>query len=244
MYLEEKREYMRFDRHQRAQHLLLVASFVLCALTGLPQKYHDLPIAQQLINGMGGIEAVRSIHHISAWTMGLTCVYHLIYVAWNVVALRKPFPLKVFPNLQDFKDLLGMFKYFLGLAKEKPQFDRFTYFEKFDYWAVFWGIAIIGGSGLMLMFPVTITRFLPGIAVPVAKVLHGDEAVLAVGWLAIVHLFYTHLNPRVFPFNPAMFTGRISIEEMKENHPLEYERLMAELAKAEPWRVSSSQEPG
>jgi len=132
------------------------------------------------------------------------------------------------PSLKDARDLGQTLLYFLGLQPEKPKFDRFSYLEKFDYWAVFWGIVMIGGSGLLLMFPVLAVRMLPGQVIPVAITIHSDEAILAVGWILVVHMFNVHLAPWVFPFNPAIFTGRMTARRCAEEHPLEWERMMSD----------------
>jgi cytochrome b subunit of formate dehydrogenase len=101
--------------------------------------------------------------------------------------------------------------------------------QKFDYWAVFWGMGVMGVSGLILMFPGIVARFggTPMVAASLAA--HSDEAVLAVGWIAIVHMFHAHFNPRVFPFNATIFTGRIPVRLLAQEHALEYKRLFGEL---------------
>ena len=118
-----------------------------------------------------------------------------------------------------------MVLYLFGLRKEKPMFDTFSYKEKFDYWAVFWGMVIMGVSGLILWFPAIATQWLPGLAVPIAKTAHSDEALLAVLAIAFWHMYNVHFNTSVFPFNKTIFTGKIGKHQMIEEHPLEYARL-------------------
>jgi hypothetical protein len=120
-----------------------------------------------------------------------------------------------------------MMKYFLYLGP-KPKFDRFTYWEKFDYMAVFWGVAIIGISGLVLWFPVAATTVLPGWALNAAYLVHSDEALLATGFIFLFHFFHTHLRPEAFPMDTVIFTGRMPLELFKEERALEYERLVAQ----------------
>jgi len=218
---------VRFDAHQRVQHLLMMSSFIVLALTGLPQKFSDLGVSRWWVDSLGGLEMVRDIHHVAGFIMLADCVYHLGYLFYRIGVQRRLGCLRMVPTFQDLRDGLQTVLYFLGLAPEKPKFDRFSYLEKFDYWAVFWGIAIIGGSGLALMFPVAVTHLLPGQAVRVALTLHGDEAILAVGWILVMHMFNVHLAPWVFPFNPAIFTGRLSAGRYAEDHPLEWARLEA-----------------
>ncbi|MDE3113079.1 MAG: hypothetical protein KGK34_09080 [Chloroflexota bacterium] len=216
----------RFDVHQRIQHILMLASFTVLALTGLPQKFDQLGLSQWAIAVLGGLETVRLIHHTAAWVMLFDCAYHAAYLIASV-AVKRRLPLGAFATPRDFVDAWRTLLYFLGLSRKKPAYDMFTYLEKFDYFAVFWGIAIIGGSGLVLLFPVAVTAILPGYLVPVSFVAHSDEAVLAVGWILVVHMFYAHLAPRVFPFNTSIFTGLARRDDARREHP----RWIARLAK-------------
>ncbi len=104
--------------------------------------------------------------------------------------------------------------------------DRWTYWEKFDYFAVFWGIIIIGVSGLALWFPSFFTRFFPGWFLNAAFLIHSDEALLAVGFIFMFHFFHTHLRPESFPLDPVIFTGRVPLARFKEERPVEYQRLV------------------
>ena len=121
--------------------------------------------------------------------------------------------------------MIGMFKWGLGLGP-RPAFDRWTYWEKFDYWAVFWGVGVIGGSGLILWFPTVMASFVPGWVFNVATIFHGEEAILAAVFLFTVHFFNNHFRPDKFPLDIVMFTGRVSLEEFKHEHTLEFNRLL------------------
>jgi len=215
----------RFDIHQIIQHALLMVSFILLVVTGVPQKFHDLSISQWWIGVWGGIEAVRSVHHFAAWVMVIVCVYHLLYLGYTTLILKRPFPIKMIPSSEDFTKFFQEMGYFLGLRKEKPKWDRFNWREKFDYWAIFWGMPVMAGSGLILMYPVLATKFLPGWIVPTALVAHSDEAMLALIWIFLVHTFFNHFTPGVFPINTSMFTGKVPKERYHREHTLEYERL-------------------
>jgi hypothetical protein len=136
-------------------------------------------------------------------------------------------PRSMTPQPRDIVDLWHMVKYFLYLGP-RPKFDRFTYWEKFDYLAVFWGVAIIGISGLVLWFPVAATNVLPGWALNAAYLVHSDEALLATGFIFLFHFFHTHLRPEAFPMDTVIFTGRMPLELFKEERALEYERLVAQ----------------
>ena len=221
-----QKEIVRFDGHQIIQHVLLMVTFILLALTGLPMKFSTWGISQWWIGAWGGIGVFRAVHRVSAYIMIFDCVYHLVYIGWNGLVLKKPFPYKMIPSPKDFRDLAQEMGYFVGLAKERPKYDRFNWREKFDYWAIFWGMPVIGISGFIMWYPVLATRFLPGWVVPAALVAHGDEAVLAVVWIFLVHLVFNHVAPKVFPLNKSIFTGRVSKERYRDEHPLEYERLV------------------
>ena len=218
---------VRFDEHQRVQHVLMMSSFITLALTGLPQKFSDLSVRQWWVSMLGGLEVVRIIHRTAGVIMLTDCIYHLAYLVFRMGVQGRMGPLRMLPTPKDGIDMAQTIFYFLGLQPEKPKFDRFTYLEKFDYWAVFWGIAMIGTSGLMLMFPVLATQVLPGQVLPIAITVHSDEAILAVGWILIVHMFNVHLAPWVFPFSPAIFTGKMTARQCAEDHPLEWERIVA-----------------
>lgn len=218
-------EVSRFDIHQRIQHLGLMVSFILLALTGLPLKFYDWQVSQWWVDVWGGIDNLRWVHHYAAWVMVFVCVYHLGYIAYTTIVLKRPFPVKIIPNYRDFANFFQEFRYFLGFTKERPKYHRFNWREKFDYWAIFWGIPVMAGSGFILMYPVFATEFLPGWMVPVSLVAHSDEALLAVVWIFTVHFVFNHLAPGVIPLNKSIFTGKIPRERYRLEHPLEYEEM-------------------
>ena len=215
----------RFDIHQIIQHAGLMVSFIVLVATGLPLKFHDAAISQWWVGVWGGIEATRSTHHFAAWVLVIVCLYHLVYIAYSTLVFKRPLPIKMIPSRQDFVKLFQELGYFLGLRKGKPRYDRFNWREKFDYWAIFWGMPVMAGSGFIMMFPVLATRYLPGWVVPTALVAHSDEAMLALIWIFLVHVFFNHFTPGIFPLNTAMFTGKVPKERYRREHPLEYERL-------------------
>ncbi len=221
-------EVLRFDTHQRVQHILMFSSFIILAVTGLPLKNYEWVLSHRWIAVWGGIDTSSLVHRVAGVVMAIDFVYHLAYIFISLVFLKRPFPMKMVPNFSDVGDVIQDMKFTFGFSKERPKFDRFSYREKFDYWAVGWGILMMVGGGAILMFPVIATRFLPDWIVPVALVAHSDEAILAIGWILIVHMFFAHLAPSIFPFNKSIFTGRVPLKRYEEEHPLEYERLMGE----------------
>ncbi len=227
-----QRYYRRFTPAQRVLHALLMLSFVGCALSGLPLIFADKPWAATLAGILGGFENAGRVHRICAFVMIVVFVTHVVMVVARAVTAGRLMsvlwgPDSMVPQPQDAIDMYRNFKWFIG-AGPRPQFDRWTYWEKFDYWAVFWGMFIIGGSGLLLWFPLFFSRLLPGWVFNIASLVHGEEALLAVGFIFTIHFFNGHLRPAKFPMDTVVFTGRISEHELKNERPVEYERLSRE----------------
>jgi cytochrome b subunit of formate dehydrogenase len=226
--------FVRFNGFHRIMHVVVMVSFLGLAVTGLPLKYNDSPWAHYFVSFFGGFEAAGLIHRVCALITFAYFAAHLIYLAYFFKCkCTEPFlsfilgPNSMVPGIKDLRDLVGNVKWFLGLGP-KPLFDRWTYWEKFDYWAVFWGVGMIGISGLFLWFPTFFSRFFPGWILNIAAVVHSDEALLATGFIFIFHFGHTHLRGDKFPLDPVIFTGRVSDEEMKDERPAEYERLLAQ----------------
>jgi cytochrome b subunit of formate dehydrogenase len=218
--------YWRFNVFHRFIHLVMMVTFIGLALTGLPIKYPSAFWAKGLISLWGGVKGAGLFHR---WFAAITFGYfflHLLWVLYYRFVMKGNLlgPDSMIPSKKDFQDLFQHISYFLGRG-DPPRFGRFTYWEKFDYWAVFWGIAFIGGSGLVLWFPEFLSRFLPGIFFNIAYTIHSDEALLAIGFIFIVHLYNAHFRANVFPMDKTIFTGKIDAKEMTERHPLEWEDL-------------------
>ena len=211
--------YKRFDRWQRIEHGLLVSSFTLLVLTGLPQKYSLTLWGSALIWVFGGIETIRIIHRVSAVVLMLETIYHGAVVTYKVLVARMP--MTMLPGWQDVVDGIHAMGYNMRLAKTPPRMGRFTFGEKVEYWAVIWGTVIMVITGFMLWNPIATTQFLPGQAIPAAKAAHGGEALLA--FLSIIswHVYHVHVKS----FNRSMFTGYLGRHEMEEEHPLELEAI-------------------
>jgi cytochrome b subunit of formate dehydrogenase len=209
----------------------MILSFISLAATGMTLKFSYTDWAYILSRLFGGYEFAGYIHRFAATVMFGIFITHIIEL---LIRKRKKYgslgSLVFGPNTmlftkKDLKDFGGSIKWFLGLG-EKPQYGRWTYWEKFDYFAVFWGMMVIGSTGLMLWFPQIFTLVLPGWLLNVATIIHSDEALLATGFIFTVHFFNTHLRPEKFPMDIVIFTGRMSVEELKEDKPAEYEALV------------------
>jgi cytochrome b subunit of formate dehydrogenase len=223
------RYYQRFDRVERAMHALLMVTFIGCALTGLPLLLADEKWSAALVRVLGGFEGAGLIHRICAAVMIVVFIGHVVRVFAGAMKRNDVVgilwgPNSMVPQPQDIVDMFRHVKWFVG-AGPRPQFDRWTYWEKFDYWAVFWGMFIIGGSGLLLWFPEFFANVLPGWAFNIATLVHGEEALLAVGFIFTIHFFNGHLRPEKFPMDKVIFTGRMPEHELKAERSIEYARL-------------------
>jgi cytochrome b subunit of formate dehydrogenase len=217
----------RWSDFYTALHVFMMLSFLGVGATGLPLHYAHKPWAKGAMAFLGGPQQAGYIHRVSAIVMLTTIGIYLLDLVRRLV-IKREFsmflgPNTMLPRYKDLKDFAGMVRWFLGLGP-KPQFDRWTYWEKFDFWAVFWGVAVIGGSGLILWFPVQATKIVPGWAINAAQVIHGHEALLAIGFIFSIHIFHTQFRPDKFPMDILFFTGRQPEEEFKRERPLEYER--------------------
>ncbi|MBI5383595.1 MAG: hypothetical protein HZA90_02800 [Verrucomicrobia bacterium] len=237
--------FTRFQPFDRFLHFLVVSSFLLLVVTGMPLKFFYTDWAKALFNLMGGTGVARSLHHFGAIITFLYFVLHLTNLARNLwrnraylsdpaagKSLKKRLwaalfgPDSMVPTVQDWKDFVAHNKWFFGRGP-KPQFDRWTYWEKFDYFAVFWGVFAIGLSGLVMWFPVFFSRFMPGWAINIALIVHSDEALLAAGFIFTVHFFNTHFRLEKFPMDTVIFSGRVSKSEMLHERKRWYDRLVA-----------------
>ena len=227
---EGKTHFRRFNRWWRLAHLTGAVSIMTLTLTGIVVLFADSFWAPTIMRLLGGPETAGYIHRVGA--IGFMGVFfiHLIYFAIRIGRNWRTFewfgPNSLVPSWNDLKDAQAMFRWFFGLGP-RPELDRFSYWEKFDYWAPFWGMTIIGISGLIMWFPIPAASFLPGWAFNVAAIVHGEEAFLAAVFLFTVHFFNNHFRPDKFPQDTTMFTGRVPLAIYKHEHRREYERLLA-----------------
>jgi len=225
--------YRRFKPLHIILHLFVVTSFLALALTGLPLKFNYTSWGKSLMDFLGGIGSAGAIHRIAAV---ITFGYFIITLVMSIRFLfskkhsketffKKLFgPDSLFINRKDLRDLIAMFRWFF-FRGPKPAFDRWTYWEKFDFLAVFWGVAIIGSSGLVLWLPEFFGSFLPGWIFNMATIIHSDEALLAVGFIFTVHFFNTHLRAEKFPMDFVIFNGQVTEEEMIHERSVQWDRL-------------------
>ncbi|MFZ4394006.1 MAG: cytochrome c3 family protein [Kiritimatiellia bacterium] len=237
--------FVRFVPLERMLHIMVVTSFLLLVITGMPLKFYYTDWAKGIFRILGGAPVARSLHHFAAVITFLYFALHLtdrVRACWRgrrnlldpetgrfrikqifVVLLG---PDSMVPNWNDWREFVAHQKWFFGKGP-RPQFDRWTYWEKFDYLAVFWGVAMIGASGMIMWFPEFFTRFMPGWVINIAMIIHSDEALLAAGFIFTFHFFNTHFRIEKFPMDTVIFSGRISKTEMLHERRRWYERLEA-----------------
>ncbi|GAB4372875.1 MAG: hypothetical protein Kow00128_21970 [Deltaproteobacteria bacterium] len=223
--------FQRFNRNFRFQHMVMFTSVIILIITGMPLKFPEFVLSRYVVALWGGIHNSTIVHRIGAGMLIYFMIHHLLYTALSREG-RRDFLLLI-PMPKDVRDAVQNIRHFLGKEPEKPRFGRFSYIEKFDYWAVYWGCVIMIGSGLCLWFEEIVLKFFPKYILDVAHEMHSDEAMLATLAIVIWHFYNVHFNPDRFPGTLMWWHGQISEHELQEEHPLEYEEIMARRAKAD-----------
>ena len=235
-----ERRYERFDEVYRIHHVLMVTSFITCVVTGFPLKYPDWAWMNWVVRAMGGIEVCRILHRVGAVVMTADFIWHVVDVFRRYFRAKMRIrQIDILPWPKDFVQFAQNIGYYLGLTDKRPQFGRFSYMEKFDYWAVFWGMFIMVGSGVVMWFPEFFGKFLPTRWIVATMIAHSDEALLAFLAIAIWHIFNVHLSPAKFPMSWVWLDGTMSEDEMRHEHPALYEQIRGSLPPARlgryPW---------
>ncbi|MCX6640834.1 MAG: cytochrome c3 family protein [bacterium] len=222
--------YRRIDGFHSFLHILVNLSFLTLAFTGLPQSYAHTELAKWLFHNVMTLKTAQTLHYIAA---GITGFYFLAHLIFLIIKTKKigvkamvTGPNTLAPRWKDVTDFIGHIKWFLGKGP-LPKFDRWTYWEKFDYIAVFWGVVIIGVSGLLRLNEEFFGSILGGGIISLADTIHKEEALLATAFIFFVHFFNTHLRAEKFPMDISVYTGSISEEEFQHERPIEWERLKA-----------------
>ena len=214
----EQRTRVRMDFSQRAQHAVLAISFIFLAWTGFALRFPDSWTAR-LLDSTEGVR--RWEHRIAGIVLLLTGAYHIGYV----LATREGRRLlkDMAPGPKDVRDAAANVRRLAGLSAAKPEFGRFGYAEKAEYWAVVWGTIIMGVTGFMIWFKLGTTHWLPRWSIDVATTIHYYEAILACLAILVWHFYHVIFDPDVYPLNRAALDGRVSEEWYREEHPLDTE---------------------
>jgi formate dehydrogenase subunit gamma len=215
---------VRFSKKQRLEHFVVMTTFVLLALTGFPQKFHEAGFSRFLVKLFGGLDGARLVHRLSGFVFAGLTFFHL--TAAILATLQHKMKMTLVPDRQDFKDAVQQLRYYLGLGEEEARFDRFDYRQKFEYWGLVLGGLVMIGTGFVLYFPMLVARVLPGELIPAAKVAHSNEGLMAFLVVITWHIYNAHLAPGIFPFDTSIFTGKISLERLRHEHRREYDRLV------------------
>lgn len=238
-----KKYFYKFTPLQRAQHITIASCVIVLVLTGMPLKFHDAFWAPYLYSLFGGIKVAPVVHKMAGTVLMLLFMFHLIYVFYCIVTdmiipLKKKNQLRVgtvlktlvthpiMPSFKDVKDIIDLLKYYLFLTDKRPEGAKFTWKEKFDYWAPFWGIVIMVSTGIVMWQKETVTQFLPGYVINFALIAHSDEAVLAALFLFIWHFYNVHFSTSVFPMGTVFITGYLPEHLMVEEHYEYYQKVM------------------
>jgi cytochrome b subunit of formate dehydrogenase len=214
---------VRFNLQQRIEHFITMVVFALLCVTGLPQKFYQAGWAHTIVDVFGGVDNLRWTHRIAGIVLAVSTVVHFTNAILLMLGKRTYF--SMVPTRKDFEDVIQQLKYYLGMTEKHPMYDRYTYKEKFEYWGLVIGNVIMVATGFILFFPVQAANLVPGEIIPAAKVAHSNEGLMAFFVITIWHIFNAHLNPDVFPFDAAIFTGKVSRERYVHEHPLELARL-------------------
>ena len=229
---EKQRTFVRFGPNFRTQHILMFVSVIILIITGMPLKFPELAISKfVVISLLGGLENSTLIHRIGATGLIIVGAWHLFYIAFSRMG-RRDFFLMI-PRPRDIKDFFHTLLYYIGRRGSGPRFGRFSFIEKFDYWAVYWGMVIMIGSGIILWFK----EYFPKYLYDIGREAHSDEGLLATLAIVIWHFYNVHLNPEVFPMSWVWWHGKLTEDEIKHHHPLEY----AEIVEAEREAIEAEQ---
>jgi cytochrome b subunit of formate dehydrogenase len=209
----------RFSRRHIVNHLIMLIAFTGLILTGMPQKFPNQPWAKGIVLIIGGVQRTRALHHFLGTIMVFQLVWAVLENLWFHVAKRLPMPMV--PRLQDVKDFFRQVRFNLGVDREPPRMNRYTFAEKVEYLALVWGTGLMVLTGLILLFPVRWGTLVPGEVILAAKAAHGGEALLAVLSILTWHVYFVHLRH----WNKSMFNGYLDEEAYAEEHPVELEAI-------------------
>jgi len=219
----------RFNSQSRTLHIVVMTTFLVLSATGIPLLFSDAPWARAIASLFGGFQGAGFVHRVMGATLLAAVTYHVVSVFYRAFVKGESGifwgPTSMVPQPRDFQQFWQQMRWFFGKA-EFPKHEQFTYWEKFDYWAVLWGTALMGAAGLILWFPEAASHILPGWMFNVALFVHGAEAALAIGFIFVVHFFNGHLRPGKFPMDLVIFTGAVDEQELKHERGGQYERLV------------------
>jgi cytochrome b subunit of formate dehydrogenase len=220
--LDEKGTYRRFSRGMTIGHLVLTISFIALCASGFALRYPEAWWVQFLFYGDTGLSARGLVHRIAAIVLIVVALVNAGFLVFTRNGRRELWMLMM--GIGDIRDMILNMLYMVGLRKEPPKFDRYSYIEKFEYWGMWWGTLLMILTGFSMWFVNVFLQFLPKVALDVIALIHFYEAWLAVLTIVVWHLYYMIFDPHTYPMNWSWITGRITVEDFRERHPLEYQR--------------------
>lgn len=213
----------RFSLWRRSEHLVVMITFFLLIVTGLPQKFHDAAWGSWIIVALGGLEVVRAIHRVNGYALAALAVAHLSVNVVGYLLGRIRGDMLVRPR--DFADTIETVRHFLDPANPRPKVGRYDFRQKFEYWGMLLGSAVMIATGCILIWPTAFARVLPGFLIPVARTAHSFEAVLALLVIVVWHFYCVRKRSNLFAVDASIFTGKMDANQLREEHPGEFERM-------------------
>lgn len=213
----------RFGIGRILEHQANALVFTILVVTGLAQRFHEYRISHWITASIGGVDAMRAVHRFSGLIFMLLIITHISVAVYGMIAKRWPASMMI--NGNDFRNAIENLRYYFGITAHPALCDRYDYKQKFEYWGVIAGGFLMISTGLILWFPVTVARLLPGEFIPAAKAAHSNEALLAFLVIVTWHIYNSIFSPEVFPLDTAIFTGKTSRERMLHEHPVELARI-------------------
>ncbi|MEW6348936.1 MAG: cytochrome b/b6 domain-containing protein [Thermodesulfobacteriota bacterium] len=218
----------RFNVIDRVFHLFLMFAFSTMSATGFGRLFINTDFGKSLCGMLGGYDVCGSIHRWVGILMVVGFALHILYAVtrmpWGNLKEGLLGPDSLVPNLTDLRHVGQQILWGFGKGP-RPELEKWTYWEKFDYWAVFWGLPLLAVTGFMMMYPLETCRVVPGWCLNLASLLHKAEAILAVSFIFVVHFFVQHLRPGAFPLNESIFSGTVPRERAMEEKPAWVTRL-------------------
>ena len=242
--------FVRMNLAERVQHYLLIATFVTLMGTGLPLFFYEFKFFKWLLPSARAFAVRGVLHRVAAVVLAVNLVWNVFYTAFTARG-RANFQAMI-PGVRDFRDAIEQFFHNIGITrllarlgigkkffdahpywlfKDAPRYDRYNFVEKFEYWAVGWGSAVMIASGFFMWNVELSLRLFPLWVHNIFIIVHSYEAMLAFLAIIIWHMYNVHLNPEVFPMSKVWLNGKITGHELRTLHPLEYERILAERKK-------------